>query len=196
MKRVSSEMAYPLHWPTGRERIVSYKRKRARFKSSFSAARKLVLNELKLLGAKYVVISTNIPTRLDGLPYASYRNPADPAVAVYFDYKGAAHVFGCDKWDKVEHNLQAVGKTIEAIRGISRWGSTDMMKRAVNAFKALPPTGEDWRAVLGIQNGAGFDEVKARYRALAAAHHPDAGGSEHQMIRLNQAWEAAQRELA
>jgi hypothetical protein len=194
-KNISSEMAYPLHWPSGRERVVSYKRQRGRFKVTLATARDNAIHELRLLGAKYVVVSTNIPTRRDGLPYASGPAPADPAVAVYFDYKGDSHVFACDKWDKIEHNLQAVGKTVEALRGIKRWGSADMMKRAVNAFKALPASGDDWRSVLNVRGSADLAAVKARYRALAAQAHPDRGGSEHQMIRINQAWEAAQREL-
>jgi len=112
MAKISSEMAYPLHWPSGRPRVASWKRKRSRFKVRFAQARDEVIRELRLLGAKYVVISTNIPTRLDGLPYANFRAPEDPAVAVYFDYQKEAHVFACDKWDKVEDNLHAIGKSI------------------------------------------------------------------------------------
>lgn len=198
MKRtVSSENAYPLHWPDGQKR--RRRRLRAQFEARFSSARDHLINELKLLGARWVVLSTNVPVRQDGLPYAGMRQPEDPAVAVYFDYDKEQHVFACDKWDKVQDNIRALGKTIEALRGIARWGSTDMMKRAVNAFKALPPSGDDWRAVLGVPknapNGTSLEFVKLRYRGLAADAHPDHGGNPHEMARINQAWEAAQKEL-
>jgi hypothetical protein len=39
------------------------------------------------------------------------------------------------------------------------------------------------------------DEVKKRYRELASRAHPDIGGSEHEMVRLNQAFAAAKKEL-
>lgn len=188
-------MAYPLRWPAGQPRK---RRQAANFKVTMGVARDHLVNELKLLGARYVVVSTNVPTRLDGIPYASWRQPEDPAVAVYFDYDGEPMVFACDKWRKVEHNMRAIGKTIEALRGIARWGTTEMMKRAVSAFKALPADGSDWRAVLGFAHDAqpSWDTVKRTYRDLAATAHPDKGGSEIMMQRLNKAKEAAQKELS
>lgn len=206
MARVTSEDAWPLRWPDGEERRVSWKRRTAKFKIGLGKARDHLVNELKLLGARYVVISSNLQTRRDGLPYASQRQPVDPGVAVYFDYDGESMVFACDKWKKVEHNMRAIGKTIESIRGIARWGTTDMMKRAVHAFKALPdqPDAEDWRRVLQLDpNFATHPEnpshtislVKSKYRELSRIHHADMGGNEEEMKRINIAWEAAQREL-
>jgi hypothetical protein len=192
-------MSFPLRWPDGQKRRLGVRRENARFKISLSAARDHLINELKLLGARNIVISSDLHTRIDGLPYANQRQPHDTGVAVYFRYDKENMVFACDKWRKVEHNIRAVGKTIEAIRGISRWGSTDMMKRAVGAFKELPaqPEAENWRRVLNI----GYDEkvdlrkVKEQYRKLSRIHHADMGGNEEEMKRVNIAWEAAQREL-
>jgi hypothetical protein len=198
MKRATSEMIYPLRWPDGQPRRSGYRRKEARFKISLAMARDHLVSELKLLGARYVIISSDLQTRLDGLPYANQRQPADTGVAVYFDYDGESMVFACDKWCKIEHNIRAVGKTIEAIRGIARWGSTDMMKRAVGAFKALPeqPAAEDWRRVLDIKAAyPQLSEVKLQYHKLSRVHHADMGGNEEEMKRINIAWEAAQKEL-
>jgi hypothetical protein len=72
------------------------------------------------------------------LPYAKYKTPDDPGVAVYFELNGRSQVFACDKWDRVEDNLQAIRKTIEAIRGIERWGSSEMLNRIYKGFQALP----------------------------------------------------------
>lgn len=199
MAKVSSEYAYPLHWPDGQPRKTHGQRKDAGFKVRMGAARDHLINELRMLGARYIVISTNVSLRFDGLPHAGRRPPDDTGVAVYFDYDGDQMVFACDKWKKIEHNIRAVGKTIEAIRGIARWGSTDMMKRAVSAFKALPdqPAADDWRRVMefGPEARPELRTVKQKYRELSRIHHADMGGNEDEMKRINIAWEAAQREL-
>jgi hypothetical protein len=46
--------------------------------------------------------------------------------------------FACDRWDSVADNVQAIRKTIEALRGIERWGTGDMVQRAFAGFVALP----------------------------------------------------------
>lgn len=41
-------------------------------------------------------------------------------VAVYFTLKGQQFCFACDHWDEIKDNMQAIHKTIEALRGIER----------------------------------------------------------------------------
>lgn len=187
----SIEMAYPLHWPEGFPR--RRRREVSRFRTTFGVARDRLLREFGLLGARYIVISSNIPVRRDGLPYADHRQPDDPGVAVYFDLKGGQRVMACDRWSTACDNVVALAHTVEAMRGIARWGSTEMLERAFSAFQALPPAATDWRAVLGATT---LEEARRRHRALAFEAHPDRrGGSEEAMKRLNVALEAAEREL-
>lgn len=66
--------------------------------------------------------------------------------------------------------MQAVRKTIEALRGIARWGTGDMMEAAFTGFEALPaPT--SWRKTLGVESGASAEEVRAQYMRLRSEHH-------------------------
>ena len=56
-----------------------------------------------------------------------------------------------------------------------------------------PPTAEDEALrVLDLARGASFAEIKARYRELAKANHPDANGgdkeAEERLKRINQAY--------
>ncbi|MEI6559110.1 MAG: DnaJ domain-containing protein [Rhodospirillaceae bacterium] len=56
-----------------------------------------------------------------------------------------------------------------------------------------PPTAEDEaRQVLDLERTASFAEIKARYRELVKAHHPDANGgdkaAEERLKRINQAY--------
>src|SRR5262245_44424311 len=128
---------YPLYWPDGRLRTP--RRSRSEFKVySFAVVRDQLLNELKLMNARDVILSTNLMLRNDGLPLANQRQPADPGVAIYFTYKGKAVAFACDRWDKIEDNVQAIRHTINALRGIARWGTGDMVDAAFTGFLALP----------------------------------------------------------
>lgn len=101
-------------------------------------------------------------------------------------------VFACDQYDAPHKNMRAIGKTIEAIRGIERWGSSDMMERAFSAFEALPPPASDdagWWSVLGVTRSASRSDIEQAYRDLAKRHHPDHGGSPDAMAKLNAARE-------
>lgn len=193
--------AYPLQWPAGRARTGTYSRERAKFEVSFARARDNIIREVNLLtGGRlgpepYTVISTNIALRRDGLPLASQRQPDDPGVAVYFTYKKRQMSFACDRWQRIEHNMQAIAKTIEALRGIARWGTGDMLEAAFTGFTALPSPSatRTWREVLGFTptDYVSRDLVRAAYRRLASVHHPDKGGSDAAMAELNRAQDEA-----
>src|SRR5262249_39877743 len=103
--------------------------------------------------------------------------------------------FACDRWHAVEDNVWAISKTINAMRGILRWGTGEMMDAAFSGFVAIaPPAPFDWRSELGpVQTLA---EAESAYRAKAKLRHPDSpGGSHESMARLNQAIARARLEL-
>lgn len=143
-----------------------------------------------------VVLSTNLELRPDGRPYVPYasRKPDDPAVAVYFTWRGQQYAFACDCWHLVEHNLQAIRKTIEAMRGIERWGTGEMVSAAFAGFKAQPEqagpsSGFTWWAVLGFSSPVASEaDIDAAYKRLAKQYHPDQQGGSHELMQqLNQA---------
>lgn len=193
--------AYPLCWPVSRKRTESYRRERARFEMTFARARDEIVRQVQLLVGRYtksdLIISTNIALRRDGFPLANQRQPDDPGVSIYFTYKKRQMCFACDRWQKVEDNMQAIAKTIDALRGVARWGTGDMMEAAFTGFTALPPPGQTqrrtWRDVLGSDvTAATLDE---RYRILRSRHHPDKGGSGETFHAVQIAYEPARQEL-
>ncbi len=101
----------------------------------------------------------------------------DPGVAIYYSWKGEQYCLSCDKYKDISDNMQAINKTIEAIRGIERWGTGEMMRAAFQGFKELPPPPPepefDPYKVLGVGLGSSNDEIKAAYRVLAKKYHPD-----------------------
>lgn len=125
---------------------------------------------------------------------AGRSEPSDPGVAVYFVRKGKRLCFACDKYDRVWKNMRAIQKTIEAMRGIERWGSSDMLDRAFTGFAALPaPDSRKWWQVMGLNGSESKDTIRETYRRLARERHPDSGGSNAMMAELNSAYEEAMK---
>ncbi|MEX3967325.1 hypothetical protein AB4Y42_34710 [Paraburkholderia sp. EG286B] len=196
--------AHPLQWPAGRKRTDRWSREHAKFDVTLARARDNIVAEITLLcGGRYardpeIVISSNLKLRQDGLPLANQRAPEDVGVAVYFTYKKRQMSFACDRWLKIEHNMQAIAKTIEALRGIARWGTGDMLEAAFTGFTAIatPSAPRHWREVIGVPpTERDLGVVRAAYRRRASVAHPDKGGTHEAMTELNTALAAAEREL-
>lgn len=188
---------YPLSWPNGWTRKTF--RFDARFgKTSVYAEVTFLYEELRRLGAKDIIISSNIPLRNDGLPRSGARDPDDPAVAVYFTLKKKPLVLACDRWRRVEHNIRAVAKHIESLRAQDRWG-VGSLDQAFAGYAALPDhitVPRHWREVMGIDVEPVTEQfIRAVYRELAKKHHPDRGGNEDAMKELNAALAAALAEI-
>jgi hypothetical protein len=198
-----SEQAYPLCWPAGWPRH-SGQRERGAFDGSFDKVRRRLVLEIErlMLGKEAtrwhtpegsIILSTNMPLRRDGSPYASAAAPQDPGVAVYFVRKKKPVCFACDKYDAVWKNLRAIQKTIEALRGIERWGSSQLLDRAFTGFAALPEkTQANCWEVLGIEPAVATEaKIMEAWRAALFTAHPDHGGSSEALMRLNEAKDIA-----
>lgn len=200
MKTEKPIESYPLAWPLGRPRTEPHRRTWSKFKALFGKARGRCLGEIRTLGGRQAIISSNLPLRIDGLPYANAKaDNGDSGVAVYFTYKGKQMCFACDRWAKVEDNMHAIALTIGALRGVARWGTGDMMEAAFTGFAALPAPGQTtargWPQILEIGPDATLDKAKENYRRLSMVRHPDRGGTEEAMSELNWAWAQAQEAL-
>lgn len=186
--------AFPLTWPLGKPRSKSPQS--ARFQVALSKARDNIIREIKLMDACNLIISSNVPVKNDGFPYASYNEPADNGVAVYFTWKKKPFCFACDSWNKVKDNLQAIAKTIEALRGIERWGSGDMLEQAFMGFVAIQDFSSDPYAVLGIERNASKETILNAYRQKAKTLHPDSGGDAQEFDKLTKAKDKLLKEAA
>lgn len=198
------EDRYPLAWPEGTPRAIT--RRPAAF-APLSAAQGLreVQDELNRLGARTMVITTN---------YASGSVGPDPGAAAYWTImeRGVLvpHVIACDRWQQLGHNLHAIALSINALRGIDRWGAV-RREQAFAGFRELPagagaapgstPVARPWREVLGGGFPIGISEAdlfaiaKSRHRRLIAEQHPDRGGDPAMAAALNQAMDEATAEL-
>lgn len=189
--------AYPLQWPMGRPQTPIGHRSRARFKKSQDRARRDIIDQVRKIGGINLVISTNCELRRDGFPRSDRRPPDDCGVAVYYtDRHGKLACFACDIWDTVEDNMTAIASTIDAIRGIERWGGQQASDQAFSGFAALPPSvqdraGQPWHVVMNLLPTASREEIDQRYRQLAKERHPDRGNPVELMQDLNRAYQEA-----
>jgi len=185
-------LAWPVGWPrsSGAPAQAHFGRKGQG--ETLYAARARLQDELRMLGAAAVVISTNLPTRNDGLLYSNAREPADHGVAVYFLIKAEPRVLACDRWNRVSDNMVALAKHVEAIRGQLRWG-VGSIEQAFGGYKALPAVGArvDWHVVLGVPPAASWEEIQRRRRELLEQHHPDRGGDPARAAAVNEAFSEA-----
>lgn len=193
---------YPLSWPGGWARAAS--RDSSAFRTGTGAAAQLLTlatgirrlcDELRRLGADDVVISTDVPIRRDGMPYASAALPKDPGCAVYFTLKRKPMALACDKYTRLPDNMAALAAHIDALRAIQRYG-VGTVEQTFAGYAQLPSPVADaieWWNVLRVERTATLPEVEAAYRRLAMDHHPDRGGSHDDMAKLTQAREAARK---
>ncbi len=199
---MSAPTRYPLQWPEGWKRTQSYQRKTATFSHQGKALTvfdglQRVLDQLQRLGVHQddVIVSTNLQTRLDGLPRSNQARPGDPGVCVYWKpAKSPMRCMAVDRYDEVQDNLAAVAATLEAMRSIERHGGAAILDRAFTGFAALPaPVGgkRDWWTVLELPSTASQAEIRDAFNRLAREHHPDRGGSDERMAEIIRARDEA-----
>lgn len=191
---------YPLQWPMGWTR--KERPQMSRFQTTLADASAALVRELRLMGAQQVVISSNLMVRQDGLPYAKQRRPDDAGVAVYFIKDGNPMCIPCDWWTDVEDNVQAIRLTVEALRGIERWGTKEMMNAAFTGFKALPASSEvvleeAWWQILGLDDpNVDMVQLSRAYKEKLHIAHPDKGGTAEEFQKVRKAYEDGLESLA
>lgn len=176
--------AFPLTWP---KTIPRFKhREKGAFKTALPAALKNVDTSLRLFASDSrkamsgIVISSNVTLGV--------MKPTDPGVAVWFVWDGLQVCIPVDRYTSVESNLQAIHHVLEARRVELRHGTLALVHATLAGLKALPPPpGSMWWEVLGVDPAATAPVIEAAYKRLASIHHPDKGGSEEMMAKLNKA---------
>lgn len=178
--------AYPLVWPHGWPVTPRSKQGSSRFKTTFEKSQRKLHEELRMLGAKNIIVSSNVAVRKDGMLYSDFaRRKIDiPAVAVYFDLEKRAMVMARDAYWTPQENIMALAHTIAHMRGLTRHGGDSMLQRAFTGFAALPaPEGHkaerDWWVVLGLPDHGhhSFGDIEKAYLKKVKETHPDVGGS-------------------
>lgn len=147
------------------------------------------------MGCTGVVITSNLELKTNGLPYSNQSLlKQDCGVAVYFIREGKDLVIACDKYDRPGCNLLALAKTIANMRGIDRWGCSELLNQMFSGFKALPekmPV-RGWYTILEVPENGNGDQVQLNYRRLVKKYHPDNPETGNRVLfdEVQGAWEA------
>ena len=155
--------AYPLHWPAGLPRTKT--KLQSRFQSTLHRALENVRAELRLFGkdsgkpVSDLILSSNVTL--------TEQRPADTGIAAYFKWDGLDCCIAVDRYPKVEHNVQAIAKVVEAERAKLRHGGLNVVRAAFRGYAALPPPrdGKPWWDVLGVPQ-----DCQSRRRPTGAPH--------------------------
>ncbi|HEX8315677.1 MAG TPA: hypothetical protein VF609_11820 [Flavisolibacter sp.] len=190
---------FPLRWPLGYP-VTENPEPNYNFNQwTLAAARKELLTELNRLKPESFVITRNNDKRKDGLTYsADNLNKIPKGVAVYFTIEGEQKVLCCDMWDNWGDNMRALTLTINALRGLERWGCSNIMKGAFSGLKELPyqtDAGDKvWQVLHLSAKPASWAVVEGAYKSLAKQYHPDIpGGSSDKFSELQEAFQKAKQ---
>lgn len=158
---MSELTAYPLQWPAGYPRTARPSGAYRFYPNRLFAELGSLKSELGRMGCRNIVVSTNVHLKGDGNPYSTYQKPSDVGVAIYFTKDNKAMSLCCDKWNTVEANLRALSMSVDAMRGLDRWGVSQIMERAFMGFKDLSEkaAGFPWWEVLGISRDQGLKQT-------------------------------------
>lgn len=188
-----------------------------RRKSPFGARHVTVMDdlerELRALGAEEIVIEGGFQLqhiRNDGWPRSS-ASASHPDIRLNFNGKHGAMSFSCGTYMKWEDNLRAIGLVMQDLRLMAEKGVGTGTEQ-YRGWTALPPAGgiqmAEWGTAeeaareivtLGMEDGrvpSDFDvrtaisnpaTLREWFKNAAKRCHPDTGGSDAQMARLNRA---------
>jgi len=181
----------PAVWPGGVTKV----RVRSPFKTQWLRSIQLVAREVGMLGAARFELALQLPhgagdLNRNGQLTASAR-PAPPVLVTFVDREGVRHTYPCDRYTFWQDNVYAIGKAMENLRAIERWGVSSRLARA--GFKALPGAGEtsvtmraDQAAAILAKHSDTYtpaailrspEVAKEAVRYARARTHPDQGGA-------------------
>jgi DnaJ-class molecular chaperone len=102
----------------------------------------------------------------------------------------------------VRDNIRAIGITLQNLRQIERYGTSQMVDAAFAGFTAIPANAgggtplvppQPWYDVLHVSPDAPSSVVEAAYRATLKTSHPDTGGSQEGFEAVQPAYREAQK---
>lgn len=137
---------FKLNWPADEPRTPDANRRiSSPFSKDFQRALREIATELVRFKARDVVLCHNDNRRA---------SPKDPAAALYFTIGTRNISICCDLYYDVQDNIRAIGKIVEAMRTIERYGGQHLSEKSFTGFVALPPPKDCWKT-LCISRGVG-----------------------------------------
>ena len=193
-----------IDWPAELDRTPVAERKRTqKFDSTIGSTTSAIASEMDRMGIddwRASTASGGAHVKSNGLPKAS-ANPEDPSFVLRWTDDGEQFAVACDAYDRLEDNAREVYLWVNETRMRDQRAVTT--GQAGFAAAALPGPDDDIvvagaaetpaHEVLGVAPDASDAEVERAFREQAKERHADVGGSNEEMVKLQQAREAMTR---
>lgn len=204
------------YWPAGMKRRSSWEQAGDQFKSRFSDTLDRLEYELGKIYAEQVIIRLAVDARNltnsgrlkntdQSLGYSGVILNFVRVTSYGANRREVPHEFANDHYRQWKANLHGIALTLEALRGINRWGCAQR-EQQYTGFAALPPgdgmpppqelwTPQKAADLLarhsGFTAGAILSDPEVRsiaHKRAVQANHPDrAGGDHEEMLRITKA---------
>lgn len=163
------------------------------FKAPLSSTVDLLYTELRMVGARSIVLEMDIrpqDIRNDGLPRSNARPQSSEAVALSFDTEHGPLRWATNEYGRWESNLRSIALTLQALRAVDRYGVSKRGEQYAG-FRALPVSSDPADQIVtreqaqAVIDRFGSGDVRAALRAT----HPDRGGDSDDFRRVQKARE-------
>lgn len=171
--------------------------------ASYNRAFSLLRYELARIKATDVILEAGFRTeqlRQDGQPYSSAK-PDHSSCRLSFKKGGKTPLsFECGSFAEFHVNVYLIAMTLERLRAVERYGCVQGDQQ-YQGWSQLPPSGgiqtAEWATareawlflanMAGARNGVIPADLATMYREAARKAHPDAGGTNDLMAKVNRA---------
>lgn len=178
-------------------------------RATWSKAFEKLRYELNRISAKDVVVEAGYKpsqVRADGWPYSNAK-PDHGQIRVNYTRDGIPFSFFFGGWKEPEMNAYMIALTLERLRAVERYGCAQGGEQ-YSGWAKLPPGGgiqtAEWASIEDamrfLSKTADGDVVSVLakdldmiYRQAARKAHPDAGGSNELMAKVNRARDFVER---
>lgn len=153
----------------------------------WSSTLRLVERELRMLGAKQVVIQIAISESdlrvTDGMPKGN-AVAGHPGVILAFESKHGPLKYTAGEYSRWQDNLRAIALGLESLRRVDRYGITQRGEQ-YKGWRELPETTGD--GVGQLARGRQLIQEHGSVNAAFRATHPDHGGDPDDFMAVNAA---------
>lgn len=170
----------------------------AQFEASWSDTVEVLARELRMLGAKRIVVELDLAEgdlRIDGLPRSNAR--IGDSVRIAFDSKHGPLMYETGRFSSRyyrarlsgwQSNLRAIALGLEALRKVERYGITKRGEQYAG-WKQLPVSTDPADAIQTREQAAAVIDSYGGVKAALRKTHPDAGGNETEFRKVIRARE-------
>lgn len=182
-------------WPGGVSEM-HRDRQHSPFRAPFARTAEELGRELRMLGARRVVVEIALEERdfrtTDGLPRAQSRARHPGVVVSIADSDHGSMRYACDKFRTWQENLRGIAKGMEAQRLLARYGIAERGEQYAGWKQLAQTTMSTAEASAILRRHAAIDadeamDPRAMYRRALQRAHPDHGGTTDALAEVQNA---------